>query len=668
MDKKLAAKKIGKLRQEIRHHDHLYYVLDKPEITDQAYDKLYKGLAAFEQEFPDLVTADSPTQRVGGEPLKAFKTVTHKIPLLSLDKANTEEELLAFDKRVKGSLGLQEIEYFVEMKYDGLAISLKYENGSLVQGATRGDGVHGEDVTSNIKTIKTISLRLHKTVDIEARGEVILLNDDFIKLNELRADNDEAIFANPRNAAAGSVRQLDPKVTSQRPLKFYPYYGSPQKGIETEYDMMKYLYELGFKDNPYLWRLPDMGEVIKYIHNLKKKRDDGKLPYEIDGIVVKINKLSLQEKLGATAKAPRWAIAFKYPPIQKETIIEDIQVQVGRTGAITPVASLKPVHLAGVMVKRATLHNEDEVKRKGIKIKDHVIVQRAGEVIPEVVEVVKSKRTGHEQEFQMPHKCPVCGAEIFRPEGEAISRCTNATCPAQVMGRVRLFTSREAMDIEHVGWALIDQMVAKKLIKDAADLYLLTKDDIKKLERMADKSAENVINSIKASLDRPLDRLIYALGIRMVGRRTAQLLVDHFSDIDSLAAATEEELSKIHEIGPKVAASIVTFFKQKGNLHLIEKLKKAGVKVKGVENKGPKPLAGKTFVFTGGLTSYTRPSAEELVRKLGGSASGSVSKTTSYVVAGSDPGSKYDKAKKLGVETLTEEEFVKLVKKHEPKT
>jgi DNA ligase (NAD+) len=663
MDKKTAAKKIEKLREEIRHHDHLYYVLDKPEISDQAYDKLYKELAGLEQEYPELVTADSPTQRVGGEPLKGFKTVIHKTPLLSLDKANTEEELLAFDTRVKEALGLSEIEYFVEMKYDGLAISLKYENGALVQGATRGDGVHGEDVTANIKTVKTVPLRLPEKVTIEVRGEVILLNDDFIKLNEARADEDEPLFANPRNAAAGSLRQLDPKITSQRPLVFYPYYGSARKRLETEYEMMKYLYELGFKDNPYLWRLPDMAEVIKYIDSLEKKRSDGKLPYEIDGIVIKLNKFSLQDKLGATAKAPRWAIAFKYPPVQKETIIEDIQVQVGRTGALTPVAYLKPVHLAGVVVKRATLHNEDEVRRKEIRIGDHVKVQRAGEVIPEVVEVIKSKRTGHERKFQMPKQCPVCGAEIFRPEGEAISRCTNATCPAQVMGRVRLFTSREAMDIEHVGWALIDQLVEKQLIKDAADLYTLTKEDVKKLERMADKSAENVVNSIKASLDRPLDRLIYALGIRMVGRRTAQLLADRFSDIGALAEATEEELAQIHEIGPKVAASIVTFFKQTGNLHLIDKLKAAGVKVREGKAKGPQPLAGKTFVFTGGLEHYTRPSAEELVRKLGGSASSSVSKSTNYVVAGTDPGSKYDKAKKLGVEILTEDEFVKLAGK-----
>ncbi|MCU0641593.1 MAG: NAD-dependent DNA ligase LigA [Candidatus Margulisbacteria bacterium] len=660
MARAAASKRIEQLRQEIRHHDHLYYVLDKPVLSDQAYDKLYRELVDLEKEHPDLITPDSPTQRVGGEPLKAFKTVTHKVPLMSLEKANNEEELLAFDKRVREALNNKDFDYFLEMKYDGLAISLKYENGILTQGATRGDGIHGEDVTTNIRTIKTIPLRLLKEVNIEVRGEVVLLNDDFIKLNEQRADNDEPLFANPRNAAAGSVRQLDPKISSDRPLMFFPYYGSPQKGIQTEDKMREYLSELGFKLNP-LWKYSSIEEVIKAVHNLEDKR--GKLDYEIDGVVVKVNDFVSQNKMGATARAPRWAIAFKYSPMQAESVIEDIQVQVGRTGAITPVAHLQPVHLAGVIVKRATLHNEDEIRRKEIRIKDHVKVQRAGEVIPEVVEVIKSKRTGHEKEFVMPQKCPVCGAEIFKPEGEAIARCTNATCPAQVMGRVRLFTSREAMDIEHVGWALIDQLVDRKLIHDAADLYTLEKADIMKLERMADKSAQNVINSIKASLDRPLERLIYALGIRLIGRRTAQLLADHYHDIDSLAGAQEDELSKIHEIGPKVAASIVTFFKQKGNRELIAKLKRAGVRVKGQGSRVIGPLSGKTFVFTGGLANYTRTSAEELVRKLGGSASGSVSKQTDYVVAGTDPGSKYEKARKLGVTILTEKEFEQLVGK-----
>ncbi len=667
-----AKKKIEKLRKEIHHHDHLYYVLDKPEISDAQYDKLFRELAELEKQFPELVTPDSPTQRVGGEPLKAFKTVTHKTPLLSLDNVMSEEELLDFDRRVREGLGKGKeeekekekgkVEYVCELKMDGLAVTLTYKKGKFVVGSTRGDGIHGEDITANLKTIKAIPMVLPEELDLEVRGEVYLPVKELFKLNEERSEAGEPTFANPRNAAAGSLRQLDPKITASRPLTIYLYFADLHPPCRTQYETLQRIKELGFRINPNTRACNGIDEVKKFIKHWESARE--KLEYEIDGIVVKVNDLDDQRKLGFTARAPRWAAAFKYPPMQAESIIEDITVQVGRTGAMTPVAHLKPVHLAGVVVKRATLHNEDEIHRKGIRIKDHVKVQRAGEVIPEVVEVIKSKRTGHEKEFHMPKKCPVCGAEIFRPEGEAIARCTNATCPAQVMGRVRLFTSREAMDIEHVGWALIDQLVAKGLIKDAADLYSLTKAEVMKLERMADKSAQNVIASIKGSLDRPLDRLIYALGIRMVGRRTAQLLADHFSNLDSLAEASEAELSKIHEVGPKVAEAVVTFFKQKENRHLIEKLKRAGVRTKELGTKGPKPFKGKTFVFTGGLEKYTRPEAEELIRKLGGSASSSVSKETSYVVAGTEPGSKFDKAKKLGVEILTEAEWLKMVKKY----
>ncbi|MDD4179164.1 MAG: NAD-dependent DNA ligase LigA [Candidatus Margulisbacteria bacterium] len=662
MSKAEAEKKIEKLRQEIRHHDHLYYVLDKPAIADREYDKLFRELKELESQYPELITPNSPTQRVGGEPLKSFKTVTHKTPLLSLDNLMDEDELLAFDKRVREGLGVDKVEYVCELKMDGLAVSLVYKNGKFVQGSTRGDGIHGEDITINLKTIKAIPLVLKDEVDLEARGEVYLPYDHFIKLNEERQEKDEAIFANPRNAAAGSLRQLDPKVTAGRPLSIFLYYGSIEEKVKTHYEVLQYLKEQGFKTNPNTRICEGISEVQKYIKEWDEKRE--KLPYDIDGIVIKVNKLHDQQKLGFTARAPRWAAAYKYPPMQSETIVEDIQVQVGRTGAITPVAHLKPVHLAGVVVKRATLHNEDEIRRKGIKIKDHVKVQRAGEVIPEVVEVVKSKRTGHEKDFHMPKECPICGSKIYKPEGEAIARCINFACPAQVMGRIIHFTTREAMDMEHVGPALVAQLVEKGYVKDAADLYSLTKEDIMKLERMADKSAQNVIDSIKASLDRPFDRLIYALGIRMIGRRTAQLLADNYSNIDELAKASEADLSQIHEIGPKVAEAVAFFFKQKGNQRLIEKLREAGVRVKGQGARGKGPLTGKTFVFTGGLTNYTRPAAEELVRKLGGRASSSVSKETSYVVAGTDPGSKYDKAKKLGVEILTEGEFQSLIHKH----
>lgn len=657
-----AKKKIEKLRKEIHHHDYLYYVLDRPEISDAEYDRLFRQLEELEKQFPELVTPDSPTQRVGGVPLKAFKTVTHKTPLLSLDNVMSEEELMEFDRRVREGLGENKIEYVCELKMDGLAVTLTYKKGKFVVGSTRGDGIHGEDITANLKTIKAIPLVLPEEVDLEVRGEVYLPVKDLFKLNEERDEAGEPKFANPRNAAAGSLRQLDPKITASRPLTIYLYFAETRPRLKTHFETLEYIQELGFRINPNSRVCHGIEEVKKFIKHWEGARE--KLEYEIDGIVIKVNNLDDQEKLGFTARAPRWAAAFKYPPMQAETIVEDITVQVGRTGAITPVAHLKPVHLAGVMVKRATLHNEDEIRRKEIRIKDHVKVQRAGEVIPEVVEVIKSKRTGHEKEFHMPKKCPVCGAEIFRPEGEAIARCTNFSCPAQVKERIRHFTTREAMDIEHVGPALIDQLVEKGLIKDAADLYSLTKENILKLERMADKSAQNVIDSIKASLDRPFDRLIYALGIRMIGRRTAQLIAGHFSDIDSLAEATEAELSKIHEVGPKVAESVVTFFKQKENRHLIEKLKKAGVRVEGRAVRGPQPLKGKTFVFTGGLSAYTRPEAEEIVRKLGGSASSSVSKETSYVVAGTEPGSKYDKAKKLGVEILSEEEWLRMVKKY----
>jgi len=661
MDKAEAKKKIEKLRELIHHHDYLYYVLDQPEISDAEYDKLFRQLVELEKQFPDLITPDSPTQRVGGEPLKEFKTVTHKVPLLSLDNAMDEKELEEFDRRVREGLEKEKIEYVAELKIDGLAVSLHYRKGKFEWGATRGDGVHGEDITQNLKTVRSLPLVLKEPVDIEVRGEVYLPYDDFVKINEERKEKGEPLFANPRNAAAGSIRQLDPKITASRPLDIFVYYGLGAK-FKTHFEVLNYLRKLGFKVNPHIKLCHGLEEVKKYIAHWQEARE--KLEYEIDGIVVKVNDLESQKKLGATARAPRWAIAYKYPPMQAETKIEDIVVQVGRTGAVTPVAHLKPVHLAGVIVKRATLHNEDEIRRKDIKIGDWVKVQRAGEVIPEVVEVIKSKRTGQEKEFHMPKKCPVCGAEIYRPEGEAIARCTNAACPAQVKERIRHFCTREAMDIEHVGPALVDQLVDKKLVKDAADLYFLKKEDLMKLERMADKSAQNVMDSIKASLDRPFDRLLYALGIRMVGRRTAQILADHFPDIDSLAKASVPELSKIYEIGPKVAESIVKFFEQKENQHLIEKLRRAGVRLKAEVSKGPKPFAGKTFVFTGGLATYTRPEAEEIVRKLGGRASSSVSKETSYVVVGSEPGSKYEKAKSLGIKILTEDEWLKMTKKY----
>ena len=659
MDKAHAKKKIEELREKIRHHDHLYYVLDKPEISDAAYDKLFRELQDLESKFHDLVTPDSPTQRVGGEPLKSFKTYRHKKPLLSLDNAMDQDELMEFDRRVRDGLGRTKIDYVCELKMDGLAVSLTYRKGKFDVGSTRGDGINGEDITQNLKTVRSIPLTLEIPEDLEVRGEVYLSYDDFVKLNQEREEAGEAKFANPRNAAAGSLRQLDPKITASRPLDIFLYYADTHPKPKTHFETLEHIKELGFKVNPHVKLCHGIEDVKKYIDHWESARE--KLEYEIDGIVVKVNDLAAQEKLGATSRAPRWAIAFKYPPMQAISVIEDIKVQVGRTGAITPVAHLKPVHLAGVVVKRATLHNEDEVRRKGIKIHDQVVVQRAGEVIPEVVRVVKEHRKGKEKDFHMPNKCPVCGGELYRPEGEAITRCINARCPAQVKERIRHFCTREAMDIEHVGPALVEQLVEKKLAKDAADLYFLDKKDIQKLERFADKSAQNVIDSIQGSKDRPHDRLLYALGIRMVGRHVASLIAQHYDSIEDLFDVKAEKLTGISGIGPKVAASVEHFFSQKENHHLIERLKNAGVRTKGLRSKGPKPFAGKTFVFTGGLDKMTRPEAEELVRNLGGHPSSSVSKETDYVVVGHEPGSKFDKAKKLGVKTISEAEFLKML-------
>lgn len=653
MDKKEARKRIKELTDQILRHNELYYAKDAAEISDTEYDKLFRELKKIEEEFPDLAKADSPTKRVGAPPLDKFETVKHKARMQSLDNAMNIEELEAFDERVRKALGKDEIEYVCELKIDGLAVVLEYKDGKFVRGATRGDGATGEDITLNLKTIKDIPLAVSGQ-GTEVRGEVYLPYSDFIKLNEEREEEGEPRFANPRNAAAGSLRQLDSQITAKRPLSIWIYYGESK--YKTHYETLQHLKKLGFKINPNVETCRDMSQVIKYINKWHEKRE--KLDYEIDGIVVKVNDLSDQRDLGSTSRAPRWAIAYKFPPVQAKTIIEDIKVQVGRTGAITPVAYLKPISLAGVIVKRATLHNEDEIKRKGIGVRDQVIVQRAGDVIPEIVKVVE--KGSDSKKFHMPKACPVCGGELYRPEGEAITRCINASCPAQVKERIRHFATREAMDIEHLGPAIVDQLVEAKLIKDVADLYDLKKEDLLKLERFADKSAQNVIDSIAGSKDRPWDRLLYALGIRMVGRNTASLIAQHFEGLEDLFDAKGEKLEDISGIGPKVAHSLEHFFSEKENRYLIERLKKYGLAIKAKAAKGPQPLKGKTFVFTGGLETITRPEAEEMVRKLGGHPLSSVSKNTDYMVAGTDPGSKYDKAQKLGVKILTEKEFLRI--------
>jgi DNA ligase (NAD+) len=649
---------IEKLREEIRHHDHLYYVLDKPEISDAEYDKLFRKLEELEGAHPELVTSDSPTQRVGGAPLKMFKTVAHKVPLLSLGNAFTSEELDAFDKRVRDGLGESKVDYVCELKMDGLAVSLEYKNGKLVKGSTRGDGVTGEDITQNLKTVKSVPLSIDKKIDIEVRGEAYLPYNEFIKLNEERIEADEPKFANPRNAAAGSLRQLDPKVTSKRPLDIF-FYHSPDAKLKTQFELLHYLQEIGFKVNTHFKLCKGIEEVKKFVSRWENLRDD--LDYEIDGIVIKVNDLDDQKKLGSTAREPRWAVAYKYPPEQKETIVEDIIASVGRTGVVTPVAMLKPVNLRGVVVRRATLHNQDEVDKKDVRVGDHVMVQRAGEVIPEVVKVLKDKRKKELKRYHLPDKCPVCGSKVVREPGESAHRCINKSCPAQLKGTIQHFASRNAMDITGIGEQLAAQLVDSKLVKSPADLYDMKKSDLLKLERFAEKSAQNIIDAIEKSKSRPFAKFINALGIPNVGEATAEDLAEHFNTIDKLMDAKELDLSKVHEIGPKVSKSIFDFFQSKENCHMIERLKKAGLSMKSeVRSKVGLPLYGKSFVITGTL-SRPRPEIEDEIKSLGGEVHSSVSKNTDYLLAGTEPGSKYEKAKSLRVKIINESEYDKLL-------
>jgi DNA ligase (NAD+) len=652
--------KIEKLREEIRRHDRFYYVLDMPKISDAEYDKLYRQLVDMEKEHPELVTPDSPTQRVGSAPSKAFKTVNHKVPLLSLANAFNFGELDEFDRRVREGLSdTHKLEYVCELKMDGLAVSLEYKGGKFVKGSTRGDGVVGEDITQNLKTIRSIPLKLDKDIDIEARGEVYLPYDDFVKLNEERAENEEPVFANPRNAAAGSIRQLDPGITAKRPLDVFTYF-SPDAKVKTQFELLNYLAKLGFKVNPEFKLCKGIDDVKKVITKWESGRE--KLHYEIDGIVVKLNDLEGQRKLGATSKEPRWAVAYKYPPVQKETVVEDIISSVGRTGIITPVAVLKPVNLRGVVVRRATLHNQDEVDKKDVRIGDHVLVQRAGEVIPEVVKSLKEKRTGKEKKYHIPEHCPVCEGKVVREPGEAAHRCMNVNCPAKLIGSIQHFASRGAMDITGIGYELSVQLADKKVIRDISELYTLNeKDLIEKLERFAEKSASNIVKAVEASKSRPFDKFVYALGIPHVGSRTAEVLVEYFPSMEKLEKASMDELAKVYEIGPKIAKSVHDFFRDGHNIKLIERLKQAGVNMKSaVKDRAKLPLFGKTFVITGTLLR-PRPEIEEEIKTLGGRVSSSVSKQTDYVLAGTEPGSKYDKAKKLSVRIINDNEYRKLI-------
>ncbi|MCL5046262.1 MAG: NAD-dependent DNA ligase LigA [Actinobacteria bacterium] len=666
---KSPAERIEALRSTIRHHDYQYYVLDRPEISDADYDRLMNELIRLESEHRELVTPDSPSQRVGGQPLEAFGTVVHRVPLLSLANAFSSEDLRDFHRRVVSGLEVAghggPVEYVVELKIDGLTVALDYRDGRLERGATRGDGLTGEDVTPNLKTVKSIPLRLKPPhpPEIGVRGEVYLPKAAFVRLNEEEEERGGSPFANPRNAAAGSLRQKDPRVTAGRRLDsfFYTILWTGDGAPATHWEALELLLALGFKVNPHRRLCRDIEEVVDACLEWSEKRES--LPYEIDGLVVKLNSLAGQEALGATAKSPRWSIAYKFPPMQARTRVVDIIVQVGRTGAVTPTAILEPVRVAGSTVGRATLHNEDIIREKDVRIGDAVIIQKAGDVIPEVVEVLKEKRTGEEREFRMPERCPECGSEVLRLDGEAVARCTGAACPAQLREGIIHFASRDAMNIEGLGPQIIAALLDSGLIRDAADLYDLKFDQLVEMERMGAKSVSNLLEAIARTKDNPLHRLIYALGIRHVGERAARLLAGHFGSMDKLATAAEEELTSIPEIGEKIAQSIVAFFRQEQARRLLAKLEQAGVRMTAEEAAPVRegPLAGKTVVVTGTLESMSRKEVEELIARLGGRAVGSVSRKTDYVVYGENPGSKLDKAREFGVIILTEGEFLALV-------
>jgi len=661
MDKNEAKKAIEKLREEINYHNHKYYVENNPVISDYEYDMLLKKLETLEAKFPDLITPDSPTQRVGEQPLEGFKEVEHKVSMLSLDNAYDYDELREFDERVKKNVG--EVEYVCEPKIDGLGVALLYENGILVRGATRGDGVKGDDVTVNLKTIHSIPLRLRGSIlkNVEVRGEVYFPVEAFKKFNREQEKKGEMVFANPRNAAAGSLRQLDPRIVAQRPLDIFLYYISyADKEFSTHEKALDALREAGFRVNPLIKKVKNIEEAIKYCQNLEKKRE--KLDYETDGVVLKVSSLAKQKELGETIKHPRWAIAFKFTAKQATTRLNDIVIQVGRTGTLTPVAVLEPVQVAGVTVSRATLHNFDELKRKDIRIGDMVLVERSGDVIPQVVKSIKEKRTGKEKARTIPKKCPVCGTEVVRAIDEVAVRCPNKRCPARLKWRIEYFASRDAMDIVHLGGSTVDKLIDKGLVKNIADLYYLKKEDLLKLEGFKDKSAQNLLDSIEKSKQQGLARLIYGLGIRHIGKFAAQLLASQYNSIDELAKTSAEDLVQIHGLGDKTSEAIATFFATEENMELINKLKNIGIKTKQEATKAEDvPLKGKKFVFTGGLQSLTRPDASDLVIRKGGMVASSIGKDIDYVVAGKDPGSKYEKAKKLGLKIISEEEFKKLV-------
>lgn len=665
MAAKAIAKEIEQLRDEIRHHDELYYVQDSPEISDRDYDQLLENLQKLEAQHPELITPDSPTQRVGGRPAEGFPEVVHTRPMMSLDNSYNIDELRAFDDRCRRLAEGRALEYVAELKIDGLSLSLQYEDRLLVRGVTRGDGRIGEDVTQNARTIRSVPLRLRteaKGIDtgLEVRGEVFIPLEVFERTNAEREEQGEPRFANPRNTAAGAIRQLDSRLVARRKLDMFAYdlLVNGRKPFPAHWEALNWLEKAGFRVNPHRKLCKTIDEVIDFANEKEALRDD--LGYEIDGLVVKVNSTALQDEFGATSKAPRWAIAYKYPARQATTKVLDIVVQVGRTGALTPVANLEPVFLAGTTVSRATLHNEDEIKRLGVKIGDWVMIEKSGEIIPKVLSVVTSKRTGAEKPFRPPKNCPICGGLISRIEGEVVPRCVAADCRAQLLGRLIHFASRRAMRIEGLGVALAEQLISEKLVKDVGDLYSLTLEQVAGLERMAKKSATNLLSQIEASKARDLSNLIYALGIRHVGERTAGILAHEMGSLERLASATVEELDAIPEIGLTVAESVHDWFDDEGNRALCDRLRAAGVKTEAARRSSAQVderFTGKQFVLTGTLSTFSRDEARALIEARGGRVNSSVSKKTDYVVAGEAAGSKLDKAQSLGVAVIDEATF-----------
>ena len=668
--------KIDKLRDLITYHNHRYYVLDSPEISDAEYDELMLELKRLEEAHPEFITPDSPTQRVGAAPLEAFGVVTHPRPLLSLANAFSDEELEAWHRRASGLLGGQETDFVCELKIDGLAVALTYVNGLLEVGATRGDGLRGENITQNLRTVRSIPLSVPKEAPprFEVRGEVYLSKAGFKKLNQDRAREGLPLFANPRNAAAGSVRQLDPRITAERPLDIFVYglgWAEGKAVPETHWETLQYTKSLGFKINPDIALCHTIDEVKSYYERSVRRQEQ--LPYDADGVVVKIDSIAFQDELGFAGREPRWAIAYKFPAVQGTTRLLDIGINVGRTGSLNPYAILEPVHIGGVTIKQAALHNAEDIHRKDIRIGDAVTIQRAGEVIPEIVGPIVSRRTGKEKIFHMPRRCPTCGAEVIQPEGEAMHRCTNAACPAQALEKIKHFVSRGAMDIDGVGDKLSQALFDDGLVKDVGDLYSLGDEQKRKrlldMEKMADKSVAHVLDSIEASKNRPLARVIFALGITHIGDETAELLAEDFPSLDRLAEASLDDLTDIPSIGPKIADSILAFFRQDENRSIISKLRRAGVKLEAEKAERKElPWAGDEYLITGRLESCTRQEAEARIKALGGKAGSDVTRKTTYVVVGAEPGSKLARAEALGTKTLSEAEFLQRLNQAENKS